>query len=277
MKTLILLFSILIVDLSKPLNFDFKEQRINRIEINDNNFYLNSVKVNADPTLSELIQLIGQPSRSKIQSDTEIKNAKEKFGTLPSNIYTYDGDGILLYQKPNDNVINSIIIDFIKQEYDFSPQKTYNQVLLFNSFKIDRNTSLSELKKIPGIIIDDGIYFTNSGMLGKYKLAFEFTEATYKNQLASMSIDLMQPIEEKRNNMGWNNEEIQIMKAAVKNIEQLRELAKQYDFSMDKFADCYASKISTQITYKEIKNPNERVNAIIGKAIEECVIQLIGN
>jgi hypothetical protein len=46
---------------------------------------------------------------------------------------------------------------------------------------------------------------------------------------------------------------------------------------MDKFAVCYASKISTQITYKEIKNPNERVNAIIGKAIEECVIQLIGN
>jgi hypothetical protein len=277
MKAFILFFSVLIIDLSKPLIFEFQGQKVNRIEINDDNLYLNFVKVNAQPALSELIQLIGQPSRSKIQSETEIKIAQEKFGTLPSNIYTYDDDGILLYQKPDGNIINSITIDFIKQKYDFSPQKTYNQVLLFNTFQIDRNTSLFELKKIPGIIVDEGIYFTNSALLGKYRLSFEFTEAIYKNQLASMSINLIKPIEEKRNEMGWSNEEVQIMKASVKNIKELKEIAKQYNFTMDKFAECYALKISTQITFKEIQNPDERVNAIVGKSIEECVIQLIGN
>lgn len=277
MKALILLCSILIIDLSKPLSFGFQEQKINRIEISDNNLYFNSVKVNAQPTLAELIQLIGQPSRSKIQSETEIKIAQEKFGTLPSNIYTYDLDGILLYQKPYGNTINSITIDFIKQKYDFSPQKTYNQVLLFNTFQIDRNTSLSELKKIPGIIIEDGIYFTNSALLGKYKLAFEFTEAIYKNQLASMSINLIKPIEDKRNEMGWSNEEIEIMKAAAKNIKELKDIAKEYNFTMDKFAECYALKVSNQITFREIQNPDERVNAIVVKSIEDCLIQLIGN
>jgi hypothetical protein len=277
MKALILFVSIIFLDLSNPIDSEFQDLSINYIEIKNNQLYINSESVHSNPALSEITQIIGNPSRSKIQSESEIREKKEKFGSVPSNIYTYDKDGILLYQKPDGSIINSITIDFDIQTYDFSPHETYNSKLIFNAIEINRNTSLEKLKKIPGIIIDDDIYFTNSAKLGIYDLTFEFSEAINKNQLVSMSISLSPKLNEARNNKGWSSEEIQIMKAAVKNIEQLRELAKQYDFSMDKFADCYASKISTQINYKEIQNPNERVNAIIGQAIEECVIQLIGN
>lgn len=277
MKSLILFVSIIFLDLSNSIDSKLQAQSINYIEIKNNQLYINSESIHANPLLSEIIQIISNPTRSKIQSESEIREKKEKFGSVPSNIYTYDKDGILLYQKPDGSIINSITIDFVEQKYDFSPRETYNSKLIFNAVEINRSTSLAKLKKIPGIIIDDGIYFTNSAELGIYDLTFEFSEAINKNQLVSMSISLSPKLDEARNNKGWSSEEIQIMKAAVKNIEQLRELAKQYDFSMDKFADCYASKISTQINYKEIQNPNERVIAIIGKAIEECVIQLIGN
>jgi hypothetical protein len=49
----------------------------------------------------------------------------------------------------------------------------------------------------------------------------------------------------------------------------------QYQFSMDDFADCYAAKICSELTVKEMKNPNEKVNAIVRKTMEDCAAQMV--
>ena len=99
MKSLILFVSIILLDLSNSIDSELQAQSINYIEIKNNQLYINSESIHANPLLSEIIQIISNPTRSKIQSESEIREKKEKFGSVPSNIYTYDKDGILLYQK----------------------------------------------------------------------------------------------------------------------------------------------------------------------------------
>ncbi len=74
MKALILFVSIIFLDLSNPIDSEFQDLSINYIEIKNNQLYINSESVHSNPALSEITQIIGNPSRSKIQSIQNITN-----------------------------------------------------------------------------------------------------------------------------------------------------------------------------------------------------------
>jgi hypothetical protein len=246
------------------------------IEISELGLFLNSKKINLMTDYNEIISIIGKPTKEKKQSPTEIQETKLKFGTKPNNIYIYDNYGILIYQKVGEKEINSISIDFKKQNYPFSPTKAFTGTLKINDISIDRNTSLTQLKKIKGLIINESIHKVNRAKFNNHDLTIEFNSYQDKNGLIRFSIDVNN-IPEKTNDKGWTESSIKILKASVANVEKLKTLSVQYNFKISDFADCYGEKITIKLTPNEIDKPTSETQKLVLKIMQDYIMQTSKN
>jgi len=242
------------------------------IEVTKQGVFINTKKIDTAIGFSELKKIIGEPSRTKIQTINEINSVKEKMGALPNNIYTYDQYGILIYQKPNTKTISSITIDFLKQNHPFSPEKPFSGILKINAKKIDKSTSLLLLKVSVGLKIENTNFNVCSSIYSNYNLTFEFEDAKQKNKMVSLEININKNSEQ-ANEKGWKNSDIEMVKATLRNNIQLKEYSKQYNFEMNDLLECYTDKIITTIENKVYNNPTKENLKSVSKILSDCIIQ----
>ncbi len=242
------------------------------IEVTKQGVFINSKRIDTGIDFSELKKVIGEPSRTKIQTTDEINSVKETMGALPNNIYTYDQYGILVYQKPNTKSISSITIDFKKQNHLFSPEKPFSGIMKINAKNIDLFTSMLLLKESIGLDVENTNFNVCSSLYNNYNLTFEFEDAKQKNKMVSLGIGINKNTEQ-ANEKGWKNSDIEMVNATLRNNVQLIEYSKQYNFEMNYLLKCYTDKITTTIENKEYNNPTKENLKTISKILSDCIIQ----
>jgi hypothetical protein len=72
-----------------------------------------------------------------------------------AKIWTYDDFGMCIYFQSEKDIITEISINFTRHSYDFSPNKKFSGELSLFDVKINRETTLKELKKIKELQFDD--------------------------------------------------------------------------------------------------------------------------
>lgn len=280
MKNIILLFLTGLLTSSCNGNSSYTGSTDNQdkltIEISEKGLFLNSKKINLTVDYNEIKSIIGIPTKEKIQSTSEIEETKRKFGSIPNNIYSYDDYGILIYQKAGEKEINSISIDFEKQDYAFSPSTEFSGILKINGKSIERSTSLSQLRKIEKLQMIESTVKVNRAKFNNHNLIFEFNSHQDKNGLVRVSIEINNTPEQ-TNAKGWTVNDINILKASISSIEEIKRLSIQNNFKLDDFTDCYAKKITTSMSKSEMEKLATELQKQVAKIMEDCIIQTSNN
>lgn len=243
------------------------------LEISEQGIFLNSKKITPSTNYSDVKSIIGEPSKEKIPTATEIETTKQKFGGAPNNIYTYDNYGVLIYQAVDRKEINTISIDFKKQDYKFSPTTAFSGTVKLNDIAIDKNTSLTDLKKIAGLTINESLIKVNNAKYNNHDITFVFNNPSDKSELVGFAIEVNN-ISEPTNEKGWTEKELDILKASMKNAERVKELSIQFNFKISDLVNCYATKVSTTITKSELENPSMEIQNKSIKIVEDCIIEI---
>lgn len=104
------------------------------IEINSNGLFINSNKITSQTKTTYIQSILGAPDRKFLKVNT---------------IWTYDNMGVMIYINPENDKLESISLDFKKENFDFSPASTFSGELLIHDFNISRNTPIVSFMKIP--------------------------------------------------------------------------------------------------------------------------------
>ncbi|MBT2558122.1 hypothetical protein J7E24_10025 [Hymenobacter sp. ISL-91] len=222
--------------------------------------------------MSQIQALLGRPSRTKINSAQEAADKQRRFGAVPNDIYTYDANGILVYQKPGSTYIESISVNFENEGFDFSPSRNFNGTLSIAGRQISNSTTSQELQALAGMRLSPSTIKKYSAKYGIHDLFFDFGTPSGSKALTGVSIELGQP--QKVNAKGWTESDIRMMRATVLQAPQMKQLATQYNFSIAAFADCYTEKLSTQITKEQLQALNSQAQSKVQSIMEGCVLEV---
>lgn len=103
------------------------------VEIKSEILYINSKKVTKETTVQDIRSILGIPNR--------------EFDKL-STIWTYDSLGLRIYLRTQDSSLETISLDFKKDDFEFSPRKTFNGKFIINNQEISAPTSITEFEKM---------------------------------------------------------------------------------------------------------------------------------
>ncbi len=247
-----------------------------KIEITNNKLSINSINIPINSDINKINSIIGNPSKQKIQLSSDIEKIRLKYGTHPNNIFTWDNYGILVYQNPENGEINSLSIDFIKQDYNFSPSQTFSGILLLDGVRIDQNTTLESLKKIAKLKINESNTNIYRAKYGNFIITIEISETNANKKITSFSINTNSKTEIV-NSKGWTDSQIKILKAVTGNLEYIKDFSIKYKFEIQEFVECYADKVTNNYTMKTLENQSPELQTKILEIIEDCIIQTSKN
>jgi len=161
MRNIILTLSLIITTISYS----------QKIEINSNGLYINSNKISkqVDPSLIE--DILGTPDRISL-----------KFNT----IWTYDKLGIRVYIEPNSGKVTSISLDFVKEDYDFSPKNPFSGEMKIYKYYISSMSPFVSVKQIPELRFESSPFPVYKASTKKLKLIFQYLESI--NRLEALGI-----------------------------------------------------------------------------------------
>ena len=132
------------------------------IEINSSGLFIDSFEITNETKLSTFEKILGSPERKVI---------------LVNTIWTYDKLGILLYIKNSTQEISSIVLDFKKFNYRFSPEKSFSGNLSIDNFYLSLYSPLEGIMSIPFLelkkIITPNTYESETENL---RLFFDFSD-----------------------------------------------------------------------------------------------------
>ena len=103
------------------------------IEVKSDSLFINSKKVTKETKVQELRSILGNPNR--------------EFDKL-STIWTYDSLGFKLYISNEDSSLESISLDFKKDNLEFSPQEVFSGKFIINNEEILAKTSTTDFEKM---------------------------------------------------------------------------------------------------------------------------------
>jgi len=93
----------------------------------------NLQKITKQTTLKSLENFLGKPDRKFSKANT---------------IWTYDNLGLMIYIDPSNSMLRSIEFEFKKENFDFTPRKTYQGSFMIYGANISEKTSIANLKEI---------------------------------------------------------------------------------------------------------------------------------
>lgn len=242
------------------------------LEVAKQGIFLNKMKIKTFTDLADINDILGNPLKENIPSPSKIQEVEEKFGTKPNNIFTYSDNGIIVYQDVDNKDIKNISVHFVLQDFDFSPSKTFGGELKINGYKINSGTTLNDLREIPELEVSETFVNVHNASFNNHPLTFTFISNEDKSGLTGVSIGINN-IQQKTNEKGWSDKDIEILKAGTANVEQIKALSIQYNFKLSDFVDCYISKVVTTTTFNEMENPTNELQQKIVKIIEDCIAQ----
>ena len=94
------------------------------ISVNENGVLINEKYITKSSTLSDFTKILGKPDR--------VVNLK-------NTIYTYDDLGIILYQKPNSNVIKGVKITYGGHRFKFSSNEYFSGKIFIGGDEINED------------------------------------------------------------------------------------------------------------------------------------------
>jgi hypothetical protein len=144
-----------------------------KIEIKSDTCFINSVIVTNHENMQSLESVFGKPDRMH---------------SLEFKIWTYDNLGIRIYVNQKTSLVESVDLDFIKGEYDFSPRNVFSGTLVINGFPVSRQASLNQLEQIKDIGFKHVAMDIYNGRSAS--LALTFIYSTEKKELQEMAIGL---------------------------------------------------------------------------------------
>jgi hypothetical protein len=111
----------------------------NTVEIRQGLVFIDGNRINRTTKLSEYQAILGKPDRT-----TALKNT----------IHTYDNLGIRLYQRPGEDTVLSISLDFAQSRYEFSPKIPFKGAFKLSGQIVGADFPKSRLPAIPAVQID---------------------------------------------------------------------------------------------------------------------------
>jgi len=141
------------------------------IEIKSDSLYINSKKVTKEITLQNLRSLLGNPNREFYKSST---------------IWTYDSLGLKIYIGKQDSLLETISLDFKKDDFEVSPRKQFNGKLIINSQAVSAKTSIKELEKMEIGLESSNLDWRNAST--EYlRLLFDYSKDKKKLEVVEIS------------------------------------------------------------------------------------------
>lgn len=242
-----------------------------KIVITPTGVIINSKPLNRPATLAQVQSVLGTASRVKTDSPSEMAEKKRTMGVVSNTIYTYDKLGITVYQKPGSKYVGSLSIDFKNEGFTFSPSDNFTGTIAIGGKAIDKEFSLKELRLLPGIEVGESVIKKNSAKYGSQDLIFDFGRLNESDNLAGIEIELEPRVE--TNAHGWSTDDLTMMKAMFSNAPQIQAVASKFGVNPKALADCFASKMSSEMTKSQTQAPNYKDQARIQAMMEACITE----
>ena len=242
-----------------------------KIVITTTGVMVNSKPLNRPATLAQVQSVLGMASRVKTDSPAEMAEKKRTMGVVSNTIYTYDKLGITVYQKPGSKYVGSLDIDFKNEGLPFSPSNDFTGTITIGGKAVDKDLSLSELRSLPGMEVGESIIKKHTVKYGSQNLFFDFGHLNESDNLVGVEIELGPRVE--TNAHGWSTEDLTMMKAVMSNAPQMQAVASKFGVSSKALADCFATKVSGEMTKSRMQAPNTQDQAKLQAMMEACVIE----
>ena len=136
-----------------------------KIEIRSDSVFINSQKLTKLTTGKEIQGILGKANRI---------SRKE------SMILTYDGLGLKIYLDLATQIVTSVALDFIKEEYDFSPKNVFHGFFSINGQQVVKTSSVSELTQMKEIGFHHSVLDLYTGTTPDVTLTFQISDETHR-------------------------------------------------------------------------------------------------
>ncbi len=152
----------------------------NQIEINDNELFINGKEIEIPWDLQTVLNIIGKYDR---------------VSKLANNIYTYDNNGILVYEEPGSSKVSSIDLYWVKTTYPFSSKQVFSGTFIVNKIPYTGQTTIEQISKNmvkykTNKTIDPKCnYYTYSVNLKRINIIFHFNPKTMEITNASLYLE----------------------------------------------------------------------------------------
>jgi hypothetical protein len=103
-----------------------------------------------------------------------------------STIWTYDSLGLKIYIGKQDSLLETISLDFKKDDFEVSPRKQFNGKLIINSQVVSAKTSIKELEKMEIGLESSNLDWRNAST--EYlRLLFDYSKDKKKLEVVEIS------------------------------------------------------------------------------------------
>ena len=151
-----------------------------KVEINNNGFFLKGKKVTKASTMVDIETIMGKP---------------DKIFPLANIIWTYDNLGIYIYFAPGDSTLKHISFDLIKHDLKFSPANPFKGSFVIHNNLVGKRSSLSKLKKIKAVRFEENPVYLDPAYTSYVKIYFEFDAAKASLLYAGVSLNFKNDVE----------------------------------------------------------------------------------
>ena len=130
-----------------------------KITLNENGFFINGKIIEKNISQNEVKKILGNPDKKFVGQNI---------------IWIYNDKGIYVYFDPNDGHFKSFAIDFVKQDYKFSPTKTFHDSVLLFGNEINKFSTWLSIKKISQLMFGASPYTVRKAITIKNVIYFDF-------------------------------------------------------------------------------------------------------
>ncbi len=207
-------------------------------------------------TYNDIVSILGVPPKKTYNLN------KEPITTT----YLYEEYGIAVEEL--DKKIFAITVIFFNPIISNSPY--FSGKFTINDVSLDFRSSLEDLNKIPGLIIEEELPNLYVTKFNEFNVLFEFIDSKKKGNLKGICIT-NKNLKNHLNHKGWSQDDISRFKKETKETEGFIDFCKKRNIDLDKFADCYTDKITSTFTIIELKTQAKNTKEETYKIFEDCV------
>lgn len=238
---------------------------------------INRVQVTETTTLQELEAILGKPNRSKLPDQGEVTEKRANWGMNPSNIYTFDSLGVVVYQDIGAMPVTSIVFDLQRRDKSFSPLAVYPGVISIAGVSLNTSTSVQEIRQIQRLVIKETLepLVYRMATYLDYDLTLIFDGRLETSTLTSIAIALPKPPEIADKN-GWSEKDKAALKASFFNTslsvsKRSKEIVVQAGGEYEPFVNCYCDEIIRGFKKSDVENPSQDIQQRMASVMQDCL------
>lgn len=272
-------FFYLLIFFTIMISFSFSSVKLNleatkTILLKDKILTINGIKIPDGCKKSDLISILGEPSRSILKTKEAIDEMIKKYGIKGNNIYIYDNLGIFFFEDISKKVITNMSIEYIKGDLSYSPHKEFSGTFTVENTLINRECTIDCFKNNKKITYNKTPFYYQMNASGREYTA-TFIQFGKNEIIKNVQIQIPLKILESNTN-GFTQQDIKMLKAGLVNDKQMIQVANKYGIKAETIADCYVNKMLKH-QKSEILSGSTESQEKLKKYMEDCLINLTQN